>query len=43
LEFVASAYQARGSRVLHTAESDTIRTAIVDGQLSVDSWRPIVE
>ncbi len=43
LEFVATAYQEPGSRVLHTAESGAIHVAIVDGQLSVDSWRPIVE
>lgn len=39
LPAVQAAYQARGSRVLHTADCGAVRVSIAGGQVSVDCWR----
>jgi competence protein ComEC len=36
---VQAAYEARGSRVLHTADRGAVRVTIAGDQLSVDCWR----
>jgi competence protein ComEC len=43
LEVVATAYRARGSHVVHTAQCGAIHVSIDKGHLAVDTWRPMSE